>query len=148
MGKLLRSRAEGQSLIVVALALVVLVALSGLAVDGSRAFEERRRAAGAADAAALAGTSALAETRKSGGSGSAIRAAVAGSLASNGITGAQGLQWDAYYTDARGASLGVVGTGTIPSAPRGVRVELAYQINTFFMPVFGRDTLPASADAT
>lgn len=148
MGKLPRSRAEGQSLIVVALALVVLVALSGLAVDGSRAFEERRRAAGAADAAALAGTSALAEARKSGGSGSDIRAAVEGSLASNGLSTAQALDWEAYYTDATGASLGEVGTGSIPSAPRGVRVELAYQINTFFMPVFGRDTLPASADAT
>lgn len=148
MRTLLRTRAAGQSLIVVALAMVVLVALSGLAVDGSRAFEERRRAAGAADAAALAGTSALAEARKSGGVGAAIRAAVLGSLTSNGVTGAQGLAWEAYYTDGTGSGLGAVGAGSIPSAPRGVRVELFYQFDTFFMPVFGRDTLPAAADAT
>jgi hypothetical protein len=148
MHKLLRSRAEGQSLIVAALAMVVLVALSGLAVDGSRAFEERRRAAGAADAAALAGTNALATARKSGGSGSAIRAAVLASLTSNGVSTAQSLDWEAYYTSATGASLGVVGAGAIPSAPRGVRVELSYQFNTFLMPVLGRDTLPAAGDAT
>lgn len=148
MRTLLRARAEGQALVVAALAMVVLVALSGLAVDGSHAFEERRRAASGADAAALAATNALAEARKSGGNGSAIRAAVQSSLTANGLSSAQNLRWEAYYTTALGADISVVGNGAIPSAPRGVRVELGYEFATFFMPVLGRDTLPAATDAT
>jgi len=144
--KLLR-RTEGQSLVVVALALVVLVALSGLAVDGARAFEERRRAATAADAAALSGTRMLAEARSSGGNGSAIRAAVQGSLSEHGLATAQSFVWEAMYTDRTGAVISIVTTGAIPSTARGVKVELSYRFNTFLMPVLGTETLPAAADA-
>lgn len=51
----------GQALVIIAIAMIGLVAMTGLAVDGSRAFSDRRHAQNAADTAALAG--ALAKVR-------------------------------------------------------------------------------------
>ena len=57
-----RHRSErGQTLVVVALVFVGLVAAAGLAVDGGNLFVQRRQAQIAADAAALAGTRLIAE---------------------------------------------------------------------------------------
>jgi len=62
---MLRKRSEhGQALILIALAIVGLVGMTGLVVDGGNAFLDRRRAQNAADTAALAG----AVTRIRGGS--------------------------------------------------------------------------------
>lgn len=47
---------KGQSLVLVALAMVVLVAFVGLALDGGLAYSERREAQNATDAAAMAGS--------------------------------------------------------------------------------------------
>ena len=52
---------QGQALIVIALAIVVLFGFAGLTIDGSRAFSDRRNAQNAADTAAMA--AALARTR-------------------------------------------------------------------------------------
>jgi Flp pilus assembly protein TadG len=53
----IRARRErGQTLIIIAVALVGLLALAGLAIDGGNLFMKRRRAQNAADAGALAGT--------------------------------------------------------------------------------------------
>ena len=52
---------NGQALIVVALAAVVLFGFAALAIDGSRIFEDRRHAQNAADTSALA--AALAKIR-------------------------------------------------------------------------------------
>jgi Putative Flp pilus-assembly TadE/G-like len=46
---------DGQALIVIALALVGLLGIAGLVIDGGNAFQDRQRAQNAADAAALAG---------------------------------------------------------------------------------------------
>src|SRR6185436_4464378 len=51
---------RGQALIVIALAAIGLVAITGLAIDGSAKFSDRRHAQNAADTAALAGAYALA----------------------------------------------------------------------------------------
>lgn len=55
-----RSSERGQALVLIALAAIGLVAVTGLAVDGSIRFSDRRHAQNAADTAALAG--ALAKT--------------------------------------------------------------------------------------
>jgi hypothetical protein len=47
---------RGVTMVIVALALPALVGFAGLAIDGSRAYDERRQMQNAADAAALAGT--------------------------------------------------------------------------------------------
>ena len=51
------ARAErGQSMVLIALVFVGLVALAGLAIDGGNLFVQRRQAQAAADASAVAGT--------------------------------------------------------------------------------------------
>ena len=55
-----RDKERGQTLIIVALAMVVLVGSLALAIDGGNAYAQRRRMQNAADAAALAGAKALA----------------------------------------------------------------------------------------
>jgi hypothetical protein len=52
------SSEKGQALVLIVLALVVLFAFAGLALDGGRIYSERRRAQNAADAAAFAAASA------------------------------------------------------------------------------------------
>lgn len=52
----LRKRTRGQSLILVALMMFVLLGIVGLAVDGGSSYERRRTAQNAADGAAMAGT--------------------------------------------------------------------------------------------
>src|SRR5512140_1204805 len=46
---------RGQALILIVFAIVALVAITGLAVDGGNSYADRRRAQNAADSAALAG---------------------------------------------------------------------------------------------
>ncbi len=46
---------RGQALVIIAFAMVVLIAITGLAIDGSNTFADRRAAQNAADTAALAG---------------------------------------------------------------------------------------------
>src|SRR5512138_544050 len=50
----LRSRERGQALILIAFGAVALFGFTGLAIDGSRVFSDRRHAQNAADTAALA----------------------------------------------------------------------------------------------
>ena len=45
---------RGQALIVIALALVGIIGVAGLVIDGGNAFQDRQQAQNAADAAALA----------------------------------------------------------------------------------------------
>src|ERR1051325_1493164 len=52
---MMRTTERGQALILIALAAIGLFAMTGLAVDGSAKFSDRRHAQNAADAAALAG---------------------------------------------------------------------------------------------
>jgi hypothetical protein len=59
MKKILPSTQGGQALILIALAAIGLFAITGLAIDGSAKFSDRRHAQNAADAAALAGALAL-----------------------------------------------------------------------------------------
>ena len=63
---------RGQALIVIALAAVGLFAVTGLAIDGSAKFSDRRHAQNAADTAALAGALAKAEGEKAGSSDTPI----------------------------------------------------------------------------
>jgi len=75
-----RSSERGQALIVIAIALVVLLGLTGLVIDGGNVFLDRRKAQNAADSAALA--AALARIR--GGQGMTNTALA--SAAQNGYT--------------------------------------------------------------
>src|SRR5215211_353853 len=75
---------RGQALIMIALALVGIVGMMGLVVDGGHAFSDRRRAQNAADAAALSS----AFTRIKGGDwvGAALAAAAENGYNNDGVT--------------------------------------------------------------
>jgi Flp pilus assembly protein TadG len=144
-------RNEGQAIVLAALAFIVLVGALGLALDGANAYNQRRHANNAADAAAMAGTRALLDANEDGGKNRDIFDAVETYLdthlpASNGT-----LTWNAYYIDRNGNQIG----GAIPdngspveeidmqvtSKVRGIAVDIRYTFNTFFMPLLGRDDL-------
>ncbi len=59
MNRIFSPRDRGQTLVLVAITLLLLVLFTGLAVDGGEWYAERRRMQNAADAAALAGARAL-----------------------------------------------------------------------------------------
>lgn len=146
-------RSPGQSIVLVALALVLLVGVAGLGVDGANAFNQRRNAANAADAAAMAGASALIAQQRTNPNGpaSAIYAAMAGYLSDHGVDpNSPATSWVPYYVDANGTRLGAVGNSSAPasSAAKGVSLDVQYTFDTWFMQILGRASLNASAAAT
>lgn len=154
------ARRPGQAVVLVALLLVVLVALVGLAVDGANAFAQRRNANIAADAAAMAGGRALlvANLDSSQNHDSTIYRAIDSYLNSHLADGPAGsITWTAYYISKVGSPIGspiaddsdavpvVKGINEASGDIRGISLELHYTFNTFFMPLMGRDTLNAQA---
>jgi hypothetical protein len=145
-------RTNGQAIPLVALAALLLVALSGLAVDGANAFNQRRNAMNGSDAAAFAGTRVILEQRKAGGnSASAVYQAVEQYLDEHGLNDGVAFQWTAYYVDKQAARLGanaqVQNSGSVPSGAYGVEVELRYTFQTYLMRVMGRSELTVDADS-
>lgn len=140
-------RAEGQAIVLVALAMVVLVAAAGLGLDGANAFKQRRNANNAADAAALAATRALIAENKSSTNGNAINSAISDYLADHlGAIGGS-YTWEAFYVSRQGQLLPEGAPertdqiSSVPSDARGVLVKVVYTFNTFFMPILSRETL-------
>jgi hypothetical protein len=151
--RLLVQQAEGQSVILIALAIVVLVAMAGLGLDGANAFNQRRNAANAADAAAMAGANTLITQERLSpvGSSSAVYSAVSQYLSSHGIDPSSAANpWTAYYVDNSGARLGTVSntSSAVNTSARGISVDLKNTFNTYFMPVLGQSTLTVGGSAT
>lgn len=150
----LKHSTEGQSIVVVALVLLLLVAFSGLALDGANAFNQRRNATNGADAAALAGARAvIAQQKAGGGDSSAVYQVIQQYLNDHDLNQGVALGWEAYYVDRQAVRLA---TGAqvrddatdVPSAARGVEVTLRYTFETFLMKVLGQEDLTVDADAT
>jgi Flp pilus assembly protein TadG len=147
-------RTQGQSVIVVALALVLLVGMAGLGLDGANAFNRRRNAANAADAAVMAGANTLiAEQRKdplASNGATAVRDAVAEYLDDHGIDPSDANNsWTAYYVDSAGTRLGAVNnSGQINTSARGISIDVRNTFNTWFMGVLGRSTLTVGGAST
>jgi hypothetical protein len=140
-------REEGQSIVIIAIVMVAMLALAGLAIDGGNLFLERRNTQNAADAAALAGTRVLAKAvcSQPDADDSAVLEAVNQFAERNGVEDVSFLF--AEYTDQEQNVLGEVGAGTIPVGASGVQVDIDNTINTHFMKVVGIDTADVSADA-
>lgn len=150
--KLVQSE-RGQSIVIIALALLGMLALAGLAIDGGNLFLQRRRAQNAADAGAMAGTRVLAMIIATcedgdGADDAQVIQAVTDFVASNGFSEATGSTLVAWYVDADTTRLAQVGGGTIPQPSTGVEVELDAAIPTYFMKVVGVDNSSFGADAT
>jgi hypothetical protein len=153
--RLVYSKQPGQSIPLIALIIVVLFGMVGLAVDVGNTYGEQRSAVRATEAATLSGMSTLLETN----SDASVWLAIQNSLKSNGIEIAAYQEGVAQTSDNRlvkaqylksdGNTLCFVG-----SCSGGNLGEAAYiQVNvdgfnsTYFAKVLGRDTLPVHAQA-
>jgi hypothetical protein len=157
---LIRSE-RGQSLPIIGLVFLGLLALAGLAIDGGNLFMQRRRAQNAADAASLAGTRLIALTIQTcdpiamEALDNKIAREINRFAEQNGISDTNGVAGDevndnvvGYYVDPDEARLGVVGqTGEVPLSTSGVEVEVKDEHGTFFIMVVGIDKIPSSAQA-
>lgn len=122
----------GQSLVIIALLMVTILAFLGLLVDGGRAYEGRRVSQNAADASAYAGARAL-STRAGNDSGadSSVLGVIDTFALANGAVSASNVT--AYYVDENGAQLAAVGGGSIPSSATGVRVFIRLSFQPFLI---------------
>jgi Putative Flp pilus-assembly TadE/G-like len=127
---------KGQALILIALAAILLFGISALAIDGSRAYSDRRYAQNAADSAALAG--ALAYTR-----GKDIVIAVNDRVKSNGYA-------DNGTTHFVSIDPTDVPTGGCPGNPKGkdIKVTIITIINTSLAQVIGQTQVTNKVTAT
>jgi|APCry1669188910_1035180.scaffolds.fasta_scaffold33112_2 Flp pilus assembly protein TadG len=151
MTSLHSQRAEGQTLVLVALAFILLVACLGLALDGANAFGQRRRVSNADDAASLAATRELVTIKRDGRTGQAINNTIREFLVTDHSIDAASSTWHASYVtrDDPDTIIGPVVDDLIPpSDASGVRIDLSFTFKTFFMSVFGRNTLTVGATST
>ncbi len=162
MHSLRSSDERGQVLIIFAAAIVVIVAMVGLVIDGGYAWGQQRQVQNASDAMSEAGAVELAAniagvspTRTDAD----VLTAVTHAATANGVssptacyTNFNGHPIDATGTATADASsctgAAMVGGGTIPPATWGVRAEGARTFDTFLMRVIGFSQLTTSATAT
>lgn len=153
--RLFRSKRQGQSIILIALIIVVLVGMVGLSVDVGNTYAQNRNAVRSTNAAALAAMDKLIR----GGADSDVGAVIKASFQSNGITA----QIDpsaspqpgerrilARYLDSNGNQLGActVGScGTVPANVAYIQVNTTGTVDTYFARVLGQQTLPVKAQA-
>lgn len=152
---LVHRKAKGQSVPLIAIIIVVLVAMVGLSVDVGNTYAEQRNVVRSANAAALAGMNVIIRGNTDD---SAVKRAIEQSLKSNGITGSfndvdSGAKRNirAFYYDAKGKPLGggcSIGTcGTVPKGTTYLQVRIDGYTDTYFARVVGRPTLPLNAEA-
>lgn len=153
-----QSAQRGQVIVIFALALVAVVAMVALILEGGNAFAQQRITQNGADAASNAGAVVLAKGLGLSGSvtDADVEAAVNTVSDQNGLLTRTG-----YYTNVSGQYLNsggvvvadrtqaaIVGDGTIPANAQGVHVNGSRDFETSFARVLGISTLKASADAT
>jgi hypothetical protein len=157
-----RSRPEdGQVLVIFATALVVIVLLVGLVIDGGVAFLNRRDAQNIADTASMAATKIVAnhyvELTKADGtaytSGDVYAVIRHNIETANGCVASGGsvpCTWTASFVTAANTVLGPVAnsSASIPATTRGVAVTVSRQPRTYFLGVAGQTSWDVGAAAT
>jgi type II secretory pathway pseudopilin PulG len=157
-----RRHEQGQSIILVAAAMVALVLFVGLAVDVSKAYVDRRTAQNAADAAALAGARQLAHMMNTYQldttqyTAALIKADMNDFGERNGVQDTNDLLADevndnieGFYLNEEEALLGPIipGQQVDPDA-MGIEAIAHIEAPTFFGGIIGLDGLPLTARAT
>jgi hypothetical protein len=132
-----RARSKGQSLLLFALALVVVLSFVGLALDGGLALSKRRAMQNAADAAAFAGAR---EVALGHDQPSVYTTVYSYSQGYNGAASFTGTYYPGNET------LGS-GSGSPPSGSTGVCVTTHITHQTLFMGLIGINSVPISAQA-
>jgi hypothetical protein len=152
------SKERGQSIILVAVAMVALVLFVAITVDMSNAYYHRRTAQNGADGAALGGVRQLAK-QKNGkkNDDQKIQIEMNDFAERNGIEDTGGatadalnLNVDGWYVDMDGNRLDgepMVGDGSIPDGTYGVEAITYITAPTFFGGVFGLGGVPLQARA-
>lgn len=143
-----RRTERGQALVIVVFAILALLVVAGLAIDGGMVFLERRRMQNAADAGALAGTRVLVRgiCGEAGTNDAAVAAEVNHYAQVNGVKDVAN-NVVADYVNFNELVLGRVGNGTIPNGAAGISVTTRIQRATYFVTLLGIDTAGASAGA-
>lgn len=148
MVKRVEKREQGQAIVIMVFAFLVLVAFAGLAIDGGRLYAQRRKTQNAADAAAVAGAMKLAEyITKCASSGTpndnAVAMAIVNLAQYNGIDHfSPDGHVDAWYVDDEGANLGLVGWNRgIPNSATGIKASLTLSDTATFMKILGYQDL-------
>lgn len=153
---------RGQTLVIFVFAVVGLLAMVGLAIDGGTVFVDRRRMQNAADAGALAGVRTLAhimcdESITAQGADELIRAEVEKYARNNGVRDPSG-RWVAEYVKWDGADIvpydpavyvgnSLEGGDGVPPAATGISATTTISHSTYFVSLVGVDTAGASAPA-
>jgi Flp pilus assembly protein TadG len=149
---------NGQTAVIIAVLLIVLLAVAGLAIDGGTAYLGRRRMQNAADSAALAGARRLAQAMCDRETPSVTDAAIFSEVVSyaqgngvpvdGGAVVAHYVQFDANDNVVEFSPAVVVGSGTVPNGAVGVIVTPTITQSTYFLGLIGQPTSGASAQAT
>jgi Flp pilus assembly protein TadG len=141
---------RGATIVLAALAMVALLGLTGLVIDGGRAYSDHRQAQNAADAAALAGAGALNTywtnpLKTAGDIWSAVLSKTQGNATNNTPS--------CHYVDSTGAIINsaiqcsaYVGR-TVPLNATGVEVHASDTQNSAFVQVLGIKTFSAGGTA-
>ncbi len=149
---------SGQSIILVAVAMVALVLFVAITVDVSAAYYNRRTAQNGADGAALGGVRQLAEQiNNKKKQDSLIQAEMNDFAERNGIEDTDGIlantvneNVDGWYVDSNGQRIAgepMVGGGIVPAGAYGIEAITHILAPTFFGGIFGLDGLPLTARA-
>lgn len=156
-------RENGQAIVIMAFAMIVLLAFAALAIDGGNAYVERRRSQNGADAGALAGARQVWINRANLNSSETLVLQEINSAAEkNGIGDSNEILGDdinsnvkAYYTDRQGNMLSSSGApiqvgvrGSIPANAAGLKVYASRDFQTFIAGIIGQPRMGAVADAT
>jgi len=137
---------SGQALILIAFAMVGLIAVTALAVDGGRAYEDRRHAQNAADTASLA--AALAKLKTPAGGNEILNAknAAKARATSNGYTnGVNNATVEVNFCNESGVTCNGLPAGA--NKADYIRVKITSIINTTFAKVIGRQQLTNVVEA-
>ncbi len=153
-------KSRGQTMLLVALAAVAVVAFVALAVDGGSAYSLRRDAQSASDAGAIAGTWAMISLPPGADPQAPVLREANKAAEANGVLDTNGVPGDvinthllAYYVDQDGnridfPELHDAGGLPRPSTARGVEVVSTISQTTFFARAIGQDEVQATAPAT
>lgn len=151
-----RQRADGQIIVIAALAMVTMIGGVALILEGGNAYAHQRETQNAADAVANAGATVLAE--KLGGTAKTDSDVINSMLATSNANFLN--SYSGIYTDVTGHMLTAggatttnlsaaarVGDGSIPAGAQGVRAFGTQNVPTTFGRVIGFNQFTASADA-
>jgi len=152
-----RRRQRGQTLVIAAVAMIPILIMCGLVIDGGFVFTTQRRTQNGIDASAEAGAIVMVQNLPLRNQGQAqpmtdtmVKAAVDRAASDNGLTTVPG----AVYTDITGNPLaGPVVVGSLggvppPSAAYGVQATGSTRVGTFFSSIAGFTGFTTTASAT